>query len=235
VINKVALSRDGYCIASVEHDVICAVRHEILHQINSLASNSFASWQCLINDYCNDPAIHSMLSSKSRRVFNPDFSKYIYNTFAPSLSQEFNSPVFVTDEENYGYPEFYWRIVRPHEPSDVGSLHKDSWFWDLNCDWQMPPKTKTRLKVWIPLQIHCGLNGLLVLPGSHMQNSLQYTSSLKDGKNKPTLISTFDQSNLLLLSPSIDQCIIFHDNLLHGGSINRAPEPRVSFEFTFAF
>jgi hypothetical protein len=37
----------------------------------------------------------------------------------------------ISDEENIGHEEIYWRLVRPDGPTDVGPMHADAWFWNL--------------------------------------------------------------------------------------------------------
>lgn len=37
----------------------------------------------------------------------------------------------ISDEENEGREEIFWRLVRPHQSSDIGPLHADGWFWDF--------------------------------------------------------------------------------------------------------
>ena len=44
-----------------------------------------------------------------------------------------NPVLFYLFEKDFlGWPNFYWRIVRPNKVNDVGPLHRDEWFWKLN-------------------------------------------------------------------------------------------------------
>ena len=38
----------------------------------------------------------------------------------------------ISDENKLGYGELVWRLVRPNKKDDVGPIHCDKWFWDLN-------------------------------------------------------------------------------------------------------
>ena len=74
----------------------------------------------------------------------------------------------ISAEDGSDWEEIYWRIVRPHEPSDVGPLYADRWFWDLGHG--TIPTDKERVKVWIAIVAEPGLSGLRVVPGSHLRD-----------------------------------------------------------------
>ena len=44
----------------------------------------------------------------------------------------------ISDENNIGYGELVWRLVRPNKKDDVGPIHCDKWFWDLNPTHYVP-------------------------------------------------------------------------------------------------
>ena len=46
------------------------------------------------------------------------------------------------------HPDIFWRLVRPKK-KDVGSIHADIWFWDIN-NWKVPDN-KDCLKIWMLL------------------------------------------------------------------------------------
>jgi len=89
-----------------------------------------------------------------------------------------------------------------------------------------------RVKVWIAVETAPGLNGLLVQPGSHLREDLEWEGTVSGGITKPMLKTQLDPSSLTLLSPPPGYGVIFHDRLLHGGAVNTASRCRCSIEFT---
>ena len=111
--------------------------HEISHQLN-----------------------HSCLWAKSNRILPRSFvHQFLQTEFSQNLRSLFGS-FDISDEECLGYPNIYWRLVRPNEPADVGPLHRDSWFWELNSSFTKPAYPFLRYKVWVPIFTELGLNGL---------------------------------------------------------------------------
>jgi ectoine hydroxylase-related dioxygenase (phytanoyl-CoA dioxygenase family) len=137
----------------------------------------------------------------------------------------------ISDEESLGYENIYWRIVRPHKPSDVGPAHRDEWFWRLNKKYVMPDQKK-RVKIWIPLITEQKRSGLLMEKYSHKRADIEWSGELRHGINKPVLITPDEQLNLELVDTKEGDLIIFHDKMLHGGKINTGTKTRVSIEFT---
>ncbi len=135
----------------------------------------------------------------------------------------------ITDEEDLGAPLVRWRLVRPNEASDVGPVHADSWFWDINR-WPIQ-KGRKLVKIWSMLHGTPGESGLMVLPGSH-RTRFDFAAEIRDGSAKPT----FDAQGLDMVTvpTGAGQSIVFHYNLLHGGAVTRGDTTRVSFEFTMA-
>ena len=64
---------------------------------------------------------------------------------------------------------------------DVGSIHADIWFWDIN-KWKIP-KGKECLKIWMLLSKNID-SGLGVIEKSHLKR-LVYSNVHKDGLYKP--------------------------------------------------
>ena len=135
----------------------------------------------------------------------------------------------ISDEENVGHEEIYWRIVRPYQPQDIGPMHADSWFWDLGHG-QTPPGTE-RVKVWIPLFCEPGANGLEVVPGSHLK-TWKYHGEMKGTFVKPVFDEDRSTLNINLLATKPGDAVVFNDKLLHGGALNKGAKTRVSCEFT---
>ena len=142
-----------------------------------------------------------------------------------------DNEAFITDEENLGYPNFNWRLVRTNVLDDVGPIHADKWFWDLNPS-NYFPKMYQRIKIWIPLLQFPNEYSLLIKPGSHLEDfEYSFIIEKKTNKLKPLITKNF----YYLMEEALineEYLIIFNDKLLHGGrAVNH---PRVSIEFTIA-
>ncbi len=179
--------------------------------------------------------LHQLISDKSTRLLcSPAIEKCRVLGVFERLERYLGKSFKITDEECVGREEIYWRYVRPGSISDVGPLHADGWFWRLNEDWQMPPETRSRLKVWAPIQAEPGISGLRVIAGSHEKPSdFKYVTVNIKGKSKPSILLNDDSEAKLLSIPPGD-AIIFDDMLIHGGAITNGNLPRVSLEFTIA-
>jgi hypothetical protein len=129
--------------------------------------------------------------------------------------------------------DLMWRIVRPDEPSDVGPVHADKWFWDAGNG--SIETNRERLKVWIALYTEAGLNGLSVKPESHKSDHWKRHFEYKHGKMKPVLDEDTDSLKMELLPLEAGEMVLFHDGLLHGGVVNRAATCRVSLELTITY
>tara|TARA_Y100000589_G_scaffold330720_1_gene381249 strand:- start:212 stop:964 length:753 start_codon:yes stop_codon:yes gene_type:complete len=169
---------------------------------------------------------------KLNRVLNKDFADwFLESSYIAKMKKEYGR-IEITDEECLGYPNIYWRLVRPKIDRDVGSLHRDSWFWDIDkSNGKVFPEYK-RLKSWISISVEPGKNGLLVVPESHIKNDIKWSTIQKDGGTKPILSSKIKDKDICLLDTKNNTVVIFDDNLLHGGSKNNGHFTRVSLEFT---
>ena len=135
---------------------------------------------------------------------------------------------FMTDEEGLGYPNIYWRIVRPNSTSDVGPVHADRWFWDLRGD--QFPKTHQRVKTWMPLLQDDSEPSLRLLPGSHSRDFVYGSRVDASGKTRPYLLDHGVESFLIRAPVRVGQAVIFNDKLLHCGT--STAQLRVSIEWT---
>jgi len=136
----------------------------------------------------------------------------------------------LADAYNQGRKDVYWRLVRPNEPSDVGSLHADSWFWKID-DLKMD-STLERVKVWIAIFCEPGLNGLFVLPNSHLKTDWKWGVTEKGGRKKPVFLEEQSTLHIELLNTKPGEAVIFNDDLIHGGAVNQGYKTRVSIEMT---
>lgn len=188
-----------------------------------------------LSEYMNVEKIldHKTFWKKSERILTKKLADTLLSeiSFLRRFRDIFND-FDITDEELLGYPNIYWRLVRPMEKGDIGPLHRDEWFWMLNPQRQKQCTNRMRIKCWIPIDCIADQNGLLVSPASHKNTELKFESELRDGIIKP--VFTLDQTNLQLINAPVEpgQALLFHDKLIHGGSINKADFPRVSMEFT---
>jgi hypothetical protein len=139
----------------------------------------------------------------------------------------------ITDEENVGFPEVYFRLCRPEPFIDVGPLHADAWFWELGHG-EMPKANFDiqRIKFWFCLETEEAKTGFRFVENSHKRD-YNYAGIERDGFVKPT----FDETKHDLLIKSFTgkpgSLIVFNDRLLHGGEILKSGT-RVSLEFTLA-
>ena len=175
---------------------------------------------------------HSEIWSKSSRVLPEEFAHWFMKSdFASSLSDKYGE-FYISDEDNLGWPNIYWRLVRPEEKGDIGPLHRDSWFWELNDDFPTPKYDFYRLKVWLPIFTEMGLNGLRLEPYSQKRTDIKWKGEQRHGINKPTLISPPSEFNTKLIDAIPGNSIVFNDKLIHGGALNQGSKCRVSVEFT---
>lgn len=172
---------------------------------------------------------HQSMWGKNNRIL-PQSAINSIRTTSLFKSLEDTYGIFeITDEENVGREEIYWRLVRPNEPSDMGPLHADAWFWELGHG--AMPKNTERVKVWIALYCEPGLNGLRLVPHSH-KKEWKYHGEYRDGFSKPQIDEDENQLQAELICTKPGDAIVFHDRLLHGGAPNRGQHTRVSLEFT---
>ena len=117
---------------------------------------------------------HSSLWPKINRILPQGFAtSFLSSDYFCFLRQNLGD-FEVSDEESLGYPNFYWRLVRPHASDDVGPAHRDSWFWQLNPQYEPKFHYQRRLKVWVAVNTTVGQSGLLIAPQSHLDQSLTY-------------------------------------------------------------
>jgi len=175
---------------------------------------------------------HKKIWTKSNRILKEKAVKHwIDNSELISYLKAELGNIRISDEEDMGYPNVYWRLVRSNKKEDIGPLHRDEWFWILNDNYK-DSESQTRIKVWIPLLTETGQNGLLVLPNSHKDESIKWNKFDRDGEPKPKLYSCINNKDLKLLNLNKKNLVIFNDRLLHGGALNKGTLPRVSLEFT---
>ena len=136
--------------------------------------------------------------------------------------------IFISDEDNIGRAEVYWRLVRPLPHNDVGPLHADGWFWDVEDTYM--PDTHLRVKFWISLYNETNKSGFRYIPKSHNEN-FAYSKEFRDYKYKPVFEMDEANLNIVTFNSNPGDLIVFHDRLIHGGK-SGGSLTRVSIEFT---
>lgn len=172
---------------------------------------------------------HASLWTKSSRMFSKKVVDKILNMTLVRNLESIYGPIEIVDEENIGYEEIDWRLVRPNEYTDVGPFHADSWFLALGHG-VTPPAGKRAIKIWVAIITEPGKNGLKVVPYSQ-KRSWRYHGEFRHGFVKPQIDEDESQLNAVLLPTQPGDVVIFHDDLLHAGALNLGQMTRVSMEF----
>ncbi len=172
---------------------------------------------------------HESMWPKSARILPAEVGARIRSMeFMRELAEAFGA-FTVSDEDEVGWPEIYWRLVRPDRSGDMGPLHADRWFWDLGHG--TTPAGVERVKVWVAVVTEPGRSGLRVVPASH-RREWRFHGEARDGKLKPQIDEDEETLGARLIDTEPGDAVVFHDALLHGGAANRGAFTRVSFEFT---
>lgn len=170
-----------------------------------------------------------MIKDKQNRIFSEEIADRALRFIDMHSDLRIPNGGFITDEDDLGYPNIYWRFVRANSKQDVGSIHADEWFWDLGHG--KFPNGYKRVKVWLPIVQDNENPSLLILPSSH-QNSYKYEFiEDENGKRRPIFS---DQAVTETLKPApikIGEAIVFNDRLLHGGQSTK--KTRISIEWTY--
>lgn len=172
---------------------------------------------------------HAAAWPKINRILPKNAIDFIRTTSLLKSLGDIYGDFVISDEENIGHEEMYWRLVRPNQTSDVGPLHADAWFWEL--DHGSTPANVKRVKVWIAIYCEPGMNGLRVVPDSQKRR-WRYHGEYRDGFSKPQIDEDEATLPIKLIHTQPGDAIVFNDLLLHGGAINKGEQTRVSLEFT---
>ena len=225
-----SFSEQGYLVLNcITDELLKSCRSAVINTIAHHSGHNFDSWDHLLNSYCAHACLHQSLTAKNNRTFTVDTVDKILSSGLHDIFQSYFPRYIISDEESLGYPNIYFRVVRPSQPADVGPLHADRWFWDLNS-WSIP-SGYIRTKFWFPLSIEAGLSGLRMASHSHKQIVSYSVRTDSNGKSRPSEV-IFDNSKAVLLETNIGDGVFFDDNIIHGGAVNLGSYPRVSVEMT---
>lgn len=176
----------------------------------------------------NSP-LHGDILGKSARLFSEKDVEIFKSTIFYSSLVTIFPELKITNEDNERPEEIYWRLVRPNIPTDIGPLHADEWFWDLEGN-EIPSGTR-RIKLWFSIINEPAKNGFRLINGSQ-KKKFSYQGELRNGKIKPVNCIDLElDKDLEIINTQPGDCIIFHDSLIHGGAAGGSAT-RVSFEFT---
>lgn len=156
-------------------------------------------------------------------------------SFINALKEEFGdfsiSDIYDT-KQHFGKEEIYWRLVRPNTPSDIGPLHCDHWFHTaFNNGQGMFNTDEKTVKIWIPIFCEPNKSGLSIVPGSHLRD-WHYHIVTTNGVPRPMLDEDISKIDAQLIPTEPGNMLIFNENVLHGGVINKGKYTRVSVEIT---
>jgi hypothetical protein len=213
-------------------DLIKARLVENAHQLSPQAATDIDATTLAQYHTVADRHDHSKLLSKRGRILSAEAVDEIKQMSFFDYARKAFGPLSLSDEEGIGHEQICFRIVRPNRREDVGSLHRDSWFWDY---YKFPvPAGKSRAKVWVPVCGTADLAGLLLAPGSHKLPAPYYTETT-NGKLAFVPDFDIDAIGLQRYCGAPGAPVMFNYDTLHVGALNRADTCRVSFEITILF
>lgn len=193
----------------------------------SLINQGLNSYHKIVDDQLHQQAL-SKLGRTLPKHANQEISKIQLFQYIRDLADDYE----IADEEGRGYEQLCFRISRPNKPSDVGSLHCDTWFWDYH-NFTLK-NLHGRFKCWLQLAGDPKKSGLLLAPKSHAKK-LEYEVKKTPHKLEFIQSEPFEQLDLYMFSDEIGTPVMFNHDVLHGGSINSGTTPRISIEFTVVF
>lgn len=224
---ELSSNEDGYSIVAVS-GLTELLNRAVLNHVSSRLG-------CTFSDLSEAAAViekdhFDEFKNKPSRILPKTLAAEVSDFLYSSSFINKNAHEFVTDEEFIGYENIYWRIVRANQPTDVGPVHADRWFWDLSN--ASLPDAYTRVKVWVPLLQDDSDPSLMILPGSHKIEYVYGHRVDTTGRIKPTFMDASVADRMTVAPVKKGQAIIFNDNLLHGGRVTT--HLRISVECTLA-
>ncbi len=175
---------------------------------------------------------HAAMLSKRGRILSNDMVQEIKSMSFFDYVRDAFGEFYLADEEEVGHEQITFRLVRPGRLEDVGSLHRDAWFWEQFGT--ALPDGVNRTKVWVPICSEPQLNSLRLAPGSHR---IAAPYEVDSSGRKLTFVPKFDvrQIGLRQFNGEPGTPILFNYKTLHVGSLNRGLRSRVSIETTIMY
>ena len=175
---------------------------------------------------------HTQLLSKRNRILSADAVAEIKQMSVFDYFRRAFGPCYLSDEENIGHEQICFRFARPNRHADIGSVHRDAWFWD-HLGFPVPEGT-ARTKMWMPACITPGTSGLLLIPGSHLY-ARDYCVETVDGKLAFASADNAGRDDLCGYYGGPGEPILFNYGVLHVGAVTRGAACRVSIETTVMY
>jgi hypothetical protein len=173
---------------------------------------------------------HTTIWNKDSRLFSPAEVAQLKKMSLFDSLEDALGPFEIADIEGLGYPEIYWRLVRPGAGQDVAGAHTDTWFYTYTNNLTLAEQ-QGLVKVWVAIHVEPGHSGLAVLPDSHLK-AWPHHAEVRHGRPKPVL--DVDQNSLPFINVDTQpgEAIIFNIGLLHAGIGHESGNSRISMEFS---
>ena len=178
-----------------------------------------------------DADLHGQLWPKKERIFSEQFLKSeMINDWLRRIKKLANKRE-ILDIEGIGYPEIYFRLVRPNESEDISGIHTDGAFYSITNKLS-ESKWERWLKVWVPLYFEPEHNTLAFARGS---NKEKYRFDIKNDldKKRPLFAKINHEKSLNWVKPinEIGEIVLFSPRTLHCAYNKSSNLTRISFEF----
>lgn len=209
------------------------IEERLLRRVESLAPGAAARFRRLGLERYHEASHlidHATAWPRSERLLGHKAIGLVEGSTGFARLREAFGPATISNEVEGGAPEVVWRLVRPGQPGDVGPLHADRWFWDIN-GWRVPAGHRP-IKVWTLLAGETGRSGLRVVPGSHRNGGWRYSAEHRHGMDKPVFDEAAAGVVPELLETPAGTSVVFDYGLLHSGAVTAGATTRVSIEFT---
>lgn len=176
---------------------------------------------------------HSTLWPKKARMLSKADSERARSLGFFKNLQQYLGNYYVADYEALGYGEMTWRLVRPNQENDIGPMHQDTWFTEMNSNFKLP-EDRERVSFWTAVVTEPGLSGLRVAPGTQNQD-FPYHNEERFGMIKPVIDVKEEDLNIVPCLMNPGDVILFSPRVLHGGMVSRGTKCRISLECSIFF
>jgi hypothetical protein len=228
----------GYTCGSITRDELATLREHIreqwLYRLQLVVPEHVSRFHNISMDQyhtLSDLVDHAKIWPKTSRVLPASAVRSVRSmSFFQQLESEYG-PIIIGDEENFGWENITWRLVRPRQ-KDVGPIHADEWFYEVR------PAQKRHagcipIKIWMAVYCNAGKNGLRLVEGSHRKQEVyKYRTEIRNNLAVPVYDGAEEALPLTIPKTNPGDFIIFNHFLLHAGVWNSEDTTRVSIDFT---